>query len=62
MALDGLEDEELFLKAYALYLAGEKIKEQESIETSDSLDRTKVTQGPRGPNLTACACYSMGFL
>jgi hypothetical protein len=38
--LRGLAPEELFLKAYALYLAGEKAKEQEALETRDPLDRS----------------------
>jgi len=46
-SLRGLPGEELFLKAYALYLAGEKAKEQEAAEMSDALDRPKAVN----PNL-----------
>ena len=44
--LIGLTGEELFLKAYALYLAGEKVKEQEVLELSDALDRSKQASNP----------------
>jgi anaphase-promoting complex subunit 8 len=46
-ALRGLPGEELFLKAYALYLGGEKAKEQEALELADALDRPKAVN----PNL-----------
>ena len=36
----GLSGEELFLKAYAFYLAGEQAKEQEMQELNNRLDRT----------------------
>jgi hypothetical protein len=37
-----MSGEEVFLKAYALFLAGEKAKEQETLELGDALERTKV--------------------
>jgi hypothetical protein len=42
----GLVGEELFLKAYALYLSGEKAKEQEMMQLNDALDRTKQAVNP----------------
>lgn len=42
--LDALE---LFLRSYALFLAGEKSKEQETLELNDPLERSKVVN----PNL-----------
>jgi hypothetical protein len=58
-----LDSLELFLRSYALFLTGEKNKEQEVLELSDPLERLKISN----PNLVSLhndllACLNQGEL